>query len=259
MPIVRFSIPIYLPKWAHSVGRKLKRGLGQNGADRINLWGDRDIEWSFVAAHLPEGPGRALDFGNGGSHLHLIAARRGFGVTALDLEAHRFYWHHPSATFLQGDVLGREFQSEFLDVIINCSAVEHVGLAGRYGVKHERSDGDIEAMSRLREMLKPSGVMLLTIPVGTDAVFSPFCRIYGERRLPLLLSGFQVRHEEYWMKDADNTWIQQTRNIALAFRASVTSWDPAKNCYALACFVLATSQGPKNGSARELEGQNAAT
>ncbi len=99
-----------------------------------NLSGDRDIEWSWVAAQMPSGPGEALDFGHGGSHLGLIAAQRGFNVTAVDLEPARWFYQHPCLRFIQGDILRLPLPAGHFDLVINCSTVEHVGLVGRYGV-----------------------------------------------------------------------------------------------------------------------------
>src|SRR5207245_201498 len=84
-------------------------------------------------------------------------------------------------TAARGDVLTIPFPSDSFDVILNCSTVEHVGIAGRYGVTESAADGDLAAMTRLRRWLKPGGVMLLTVPVGHDAVFAPLTRVYGRR------------------------------------------------------------------------------
>lgn len=50
-----------------------------------NLRGDRHIEYSWIAANMPSGPGAALEFGCGNSWLSLAAARRGFRTLAIDL------------------------------------------------------------------------------------------------------------------------------------------------------------------------------
>jgi len=86
--------------------------------------------------------------------------------------------------------------------------------------------------------MKPGGVMLLTIPVGQDALFAPLCRVYGEQRLPLLLEGYTVEKESYWVKDNKNQWVLSNGDVALSFKASAGSWDPLENVYALGCFVL---------------------
>lgn len=203
-----------------------------------NLLGDRDIEWSWVAARLPSGVGKALDFGNGGGPLGLLAALRGHEVTAVDLEGVRWPYTHPRLSFTRGDVLDLPLPAGEFDLIINCSTVEHVGIPGRYSVREERSDGDLEAMVRLRQLMRAGATMLLTVPVGRDAVFAPLCRVYGENRLPRLIAGYIVDEEAYWVKDAENRWVSCSRSNALAFEADAGSWHPLQNVYGLGCFVL---------------------
>lgn len=205
-----------------------------------NLAGDRDIEWGWILAHLPQGPGEALDFGNGGSMLGLTAAMRGFHVTAVDLLEIDWPYVHDGLRFVQGDLLGPDPLSDPYDLVVNCSTVEHVGLVGRYGVREARADGDLEAMRELRRRMKPGAVMLLTIPVGRDAVFPPLCRVYGERRLDALLHGYRIEKEEYWIKDARNRWIRSDRETSLRIETYAGTWDPLRNYYGLGCFVLRT-------------------
>jgi SAM-dependent methyltransferase len=212
--------------------------VGADTCRSVNLLGDRDIEWSWIASQMPSGPGETLDFGPGGSHLGLIAAQRGFNVTAVDLEPVYWPYVHLGLRFIQGDILKLPLPKEHFDLVINCSTVEHVGLAGRYGVTEDRPDGDLEAMAWLRDLMKPGGVMLLTIPVGQDAVFAPLTRIYGAQRLPRLLESYEVVKEAFWVKDDKNRWMLCDRDTALNFKASAGSWNPLQNVYALGCFVL---------------------
>ena len=93
-------------------------------------------------------------------------------------------------------------------------------------------------MARLRDVMKPGGVMLLTIPVGQDAVFAPLCRVYGVQRLPRLLEGYAVEKEMYWTKDSQNRWVSCDKAVALSAKASAGSWNPLRNVYALGCYVL---------------------
>jgi len=197
----------------------------------LNLAGDRDIEWSWIASQMPSGPGEALNFGPGGSYLALIAAQRGFNVTAVDLEPVRWYYLHPRLRFTQGDILRLSLPEEHFDLVINCSTVEHVGLARRYGVTEDCPDGDLEAMASLHSLLKPGGVMLLTIPIGRDTVFAPLHRVYGTKRLPKLLNGYVVEKKEYWLKDDQNRWVLAHEEEALDRR-------PQRSRYGLGCFVL---------------------
>ena len=201
--------------------------------------GDRDIEYSWIAANMPEGPGNALDFGSGQSYMGLIAARKGFNTIALDLEPVRWFYKHPRFKFIQGDILKLQFPPSYFDLIINCSAIEHVGLAGRYGVTKDRPDGDIEAMKILKIILKPGGKMLLTIPVGQDNVFKPLHRVYGKERLPRLLEGWEILKEEYWIKDEEGYWICVDKETALGREIVHPS------LYGLGLFVLQKPIGDK--------------
>src|SRR5713226_6815131 len=228
----------YLLRSPRHLARSIRRYLKGGSKHVVNLEGDRDIEWSWVAAHIPSGAGEALDFGSGGSHLGLIAAQRGFHVTSVDLETIPRPYVHPNLSFMDGDLLKLPLPPRRFDLVLNCSTVEHVGLVGRYGVTESAPAGDLHAMARLRELMKPGGVMLLTIPVGQDALFAPLCRVYGEQRLPLLLEGYAVEKESYWVKDNKNQWVLSNRDVALSFKASAGSWDPLENVYALGCFVL---------------------
>jgi 2-polyprenyl-3-methyl-5-hydroxy-6-metoxy-1,4-benzoquinol methylase len=228
---IGITLHFYLPEWLYGCLHPLKQ-------ERTNLVGDRDIEWSWIASQMPSGPGEALDFGNGSSHLGLIAAHRGFLVTAVDLEPVQWPYAHHNLHFIRGDILKLPLPENHFDLVINCSTVEHVGLAGRYSVTEDRAGGDLEAMARLRELMKPNGVMLLTMPVGQDAVFAPLCRVYGAQRLPQLLKGFTIEKEVFWAKNTQNQWVNCGREEALSFKASAGSWDPLENVYAIGCFVL---------------------
>ncbi|MCL4460026.1 MAG: DUF268 domain-containing protein [Chloroflexi bacterium] len=197
-----------------------------------DLSGDRDIEWSWVAAHLPEEPGIVLDFGCGNAFLGLIAAMKGNTVTGLDLEQIRLPFKSDNLEIRSGDILSFDFGETRFDVIINCSSIEHVGLAGRYG-SADVPDGDLMAMERLRGLLKvPTGTMILTVPVGKDSVFPPLHRVYGVQRLDLLLHGFQVIEKQFWSKRSDlNVWVEVSEEEAL-------SLQPSESLYALGLFVL---------------------
>lgn len=205
------------------------RALMQNETQTVwNLEGDRAIEWSWMVSHLPKQAARVLDFGCVQSSLSAIAARLGHAVTAVDLRD--IEYEMEGVRFRKGHINKLDFTSEQFDVIMNCSTVEHVGLEGRYAGQQE-GEGDLEAMRRLRSLLAEGGIMILTIPVGRDAVFSPFHRIYGEMRIKRLLQGFAVLDQEFWAKDASYLWKKCDRQVALATTGSNVY-------YALGLFLL---------------------
>jgi SAM-dependent methyltransferase len=158
----------------------------------------------------------------------LAAAQRGHDVVALDRLPPALDYVHPNVRAVQADILERPLADCRFDQIVNCSSVEHVGLAGRYG-SGDRPEGDLEAMAILRDLLAPSGRMLLTVPVGQDLVCPPLHRIYGSQRLPRLLEGYEVEEEQYWAKGS--AWERTDREEALATRGS-------RSFYSLGLFVL---------------------
>jgi len=76
------------------------------------------------------------------------------------------------------------------DVAISFSSFEHDGL-GRYG-DPLNPNGDFDAMQAARDFLKDDGFMLFGVPQGDDCLVWNAHRIYGEKRLPLLLKGWSV-------------------------------------------------------------------
>jgi SAM-dependent methyltransferase len=236
--MVRVALPIYLPSWAYGALRTVKRRARTVTTISLDLYGDREVEWSYIASRLPDGPGRLLDFGASFGNLSIVAAQRNYEVLALDLGPERFPWKHGNVNFLQADLLEADLPAESFDVILNCSSVEHVGLSGRYGVAEAETDGDLAAMEKFYELLKPTGAMLMTIPCGQDAVIAPWHRVYGHRRLPRLLEGFAPAEECYWVKHEDNRWYPSDRGTALAFEPTSHPNEASRCSYALGCFVL---------------------
>jgi len=237
----RHNFSISLPDWMSSVLRKAKHAILPVPKQEaiINLSGSRDIEWSYIASRLRMGPGYAFDFGCGFGNMCIHAVQKGYKVMALDLEPGPFPWTHPNVEIIRGDLLKLELPDQAFDYILNCSTVEHVGVAGRYGVAVEETDGDLAAMQRLRRMLKPSGRMLITIPCGRDATIVPWHRVYGKERLPKLLNGYVIEDEAYWVKRNDNVWYPADRGTALAYVPTGHPTNAFLTCYALGCFVLA--------------------
>jgi len=68
------------------------------------------------------------------------------------------------------------------------SSFEHDGL-GRYG-DPIAPDGDLQAMRHARDRLKDGGILFCGVPLGRDCLLWNCHRIYGKKRLPLLLKGW---------------------------------------------------------------------
>ncbi len=211
--------------------RRLRPEPGAPGA--LDLTGDRDVEWAWIAANLPDDPGHVLDFGPATSFIGLVAAMRGGKVLGLDLSPQPLPFRVDDLACAAGDLTTFNFGDRRFDTILNCSTVEHVGLGARYG-GIEDSDGDLKAMAIMRHLLRgPRSVMLMTIPVGRDGVYAPYHRIYGASRLPRLIEGYRVRRDAYFAKrSGDNRWQEVPKAEALSVEGS-------ERFYGLGLFVLA--------------------
>lgn len=77
-----------------------------------------------------------------------------------------------------------------VDIGISISSFEHDGL-GRYG-DLIFPDGDFQAMRIAKEMIKPSGLLILSVPIGPDCITWNSHRIYGPIRLPQLMTGWTI-------------------------------------------------------------------
>ncbi len=236
----RILVPIYLPRALHLWLGKIRRKIefGSSAPITIDIAGERNVEWSFLSAEIPEGPGQALEFGCEQGYMSLVTAQRGLHVIANDLEPQQFYWEHPAVEFVQGDFLKLDLPQDHFDLIINCSSIEHVGVAGRYGITVDDDDGDIDVMRRIEQVLKPGGKLLMTGPCGKDDVLAPWCRVYGPKRLSRLFGNLRIEREVFWEKNALNQWIECDRQTALSFQPRNHISNPHACAYNLGCFVL---------------------
>tara|TARA_R100000234_G_scaffold119768_1_gene103680 strand:- start:11943 stop:12671 length:729 start_codon:yes stop_codon:yes gene_type:complete len=92
---------------------------------------------------------------------------------------------HESIVYLQP----HEITEGNFDACFSISSVEHDGL-GRYGDPLD-PDGDLKAMKSLRGFLKDDALVYLAVPVGLDKIVFNVHRVYGEKRLPKILEGWQ--------------------------------------------------------------------
>lgn len=84
------------------------------------------------------------------------------------------------------------------DVAWSISSFEHDGL-GMYGDPLD-PEGDFKAMRKMKRIVKPGGLMFLSLPVGADKILFNNARIYGRLRLPKLIEGWE-KIDEFGMAD----------------------------------------------------------
>lgn len=198
--------------------REWLRGEPRPPAGGFDLEGEKLIDWGWICANLPRRKRKALEIGPGKSPVIPAMLALGYEVTAIDP------WEDPSAIIEGINFINRDFNTVSLagrfDVIVLCSVVEHIGLGGRFN-SNEDPDGDLKAMERVSPLLSDDGEFFLTIPVGQDAVYRPWHRVYGGERLPLLLLGFEAIQARFLVKDHGGPWRVCSEAEALASPADI--------------------------------------
>jgi SAM-dependent methyltransferase len=124
-------------------------------------------------------------------------------VTGLD---QRPYNGKDATGIIQADVLTVDFPPESFDAVCSLSAIEHIGL-GRYRDPID-PDGDITAVQRVREWLKPGGFFYFDVPYTPEGYFhfdGTKCRCYDDQALlerfgPHEVLGVATSHCEAWIE-----------------------------------------------------------
>ncbi len=173
------------------------------GGVEVLLVNERIAEQPFVfgaLAGLPPGA-RVLDVGGSESTVGLSLATLGARVTIVDPRPHPLA--HPNLTHAACRLDELPDPDRQYDAAVVLSAVEHFGLEHydepapaaappRRDRRAGDSRADLAALARLREIVAPGGLLVLTVPFG-EASVDAFQRVYDEAALAELLAGWEVR------------------------------------------------------------------
>ncbi|SMD10923.1 DUF268 domain-containing protein [Sporomusa malonica] len=112
-----------------------------------------------------------------------------YGAKCTTIEYQEITSMHPGINAITP--MQYEQSPTLFDAAISISSFEHDGL-GRYG-DPLNPNGDIEAMRKTKDALIPGGILYLAVPCATKDILAWNAhRIYGPKRLPLLLQGWEL-------------------------------------------------------------------
>ena len=97
---------------------------------------------------------------------------------------------HPQIKSYTVDEYESENSGAKYDASFSISSLEHDGL-GRYGDPLNPT-ADLEAMAKLKTMVKTGGLLYLGVPVGSDVLYWNSMRQYGSVRFPMLIEGWDL-------------------------------------------------------------------
>lgn len=171
------------------------------------LWKDRTdqrtVEYPFLFENLPylhsvpqDPKPKLLDVGCVESELTLKLAELGkYDVFAIDIRD--YDTKELPIKFVKGDIRNPLFPKNFFDIIIAISTIEHIGLDW-YDNKWMDKNGDVEAMHAIQRILKPSGVLIMSVDAGK--LGTKWFRAYNQHNINRLVAGWNVVKMKWFEK-----------------------------------------------------------
>jgi SAM-dependent methyltransferase len=136
--------------------------------------GPRAVEIPWVIARLPEQPARILDAGSALNFepvlKHPVIANKKITIATLAPEENCFW--ELGVEYVFEDFRHLYFRDDVFDVITSISTLEHIGMdntryAGKIESARRHDPADLfVAVKELKRVLKPGGVMYVTVPFG---------------------------------------------------------------------------------------------
>jgi SAM-dependent methyltransferase len=173
---------------------------------------DRYIEYPWMVENIRTmKSGKILDIGS-------TICDRLFAFLPKTVEIHGINLNdkpikNDAIKFKTGDIRKTDYPNDFFDCITCISTLEHIGVSGRYG-SDEDKDGDVKAMREMKRILKPNGILLVTVPYGAQDVL-PINKLYSKERIKNLYEGFEIVSQEFHKFNSSwRTWIKVSEEEA---------------------------------------------
>ncbi|HWH57141.1 MAG TPA: class I SAM-dependent methyltransferase [Terriglobales bacterium] len=163
------------------------------------LWLDeRAVEYPWFFSRLPAAEGRLLDAGSVLNYDFVLShpklKNKAVSILTLAPEAD-CYWRR-GISYVYGDIRDCCFRDNYFDWIACISTLEHVGMDNTQFytadvTKNEHSpESQLQALAELRRVLKPGGVLYLTVPCGRAADHG-WLQVFDATRVQMLLDAFR--------------------------------------------------------------------
>ncbi len=134
---------------------------------------ERCVEYPWLLSQLPPGPARLLDAGSTLNNALLLdvpqVAEKTLHIVTLEPEADAF-WQR-GISYLYEDLRSLPIRDNTYDIVVSISSLEHVGCDNTFYTQNpahvEARPQDFELAAReLIRVLKPGGLLLVTVPYG---------------------------------------------------------------------------------------------
>jgi len=144
-----------------------------------------NVEYAWAERNLPDEPSSLLNIGSRADKTIDEFTAKGHTIVGVDiLPDDREIENYESRI---GDFLDMPFGEKF-DCIYAISSIEHSGL-DCYEQTNVDPDGDFKIVEKMFDLLKPGGIMLITIPYGKFTSGKDW-RVYDDNRLAKLVGDY---------------------------------------------------------------------
>lgn len=158
---------------------------------------ERVVEYPWLFGRLSVGPGIVLDAGSILNHEYLVNHPKldDKKLTIFTLAPEdQAYWPR-GISYVFGDLRKTFFADEAFDVVVCLSTLEHVGFdntmlyTSNTAKKENDPEACLEVIAELRRVLKPGGVLFLSVPFGL-AVDHGWFQVYDGPGVDRLIATF---------------------------------------------------------------------
>lgn len=168
---------------------------------------------SWAAKHIFESkPTHHCDVGSSVKTMAIIS--QFVPITMIDIRPIEL--ELPNLFFKKGSILNLPFEDNSIDSLSCLCVVEHIGL-GRYGDPLDPF-GSEKAIKELKRVLKPGGILLISIPVDSEnRIYFNAHRAFTRDYILKLFDGFEVLDENIYMGIKCTITMIKARGLALGY------------------------------------------
>ena len=147
---------------------------------------ERFDEYLLVLKNL-KNEGKLLDVGCSESlFCQELSKKTNLDVYGIDIRDFEFT---PNFHFSKESAEKTHFKDDFFDQITIISSLEHFGMSA-YGNAKLDKDADFKAMKEMKRILKPNGIILITLPFGKGQTKN--YRKYDNDRIEKIMKDFEI-------------------------------------------------------------------